>query len=153
MKIVPTYREEKLPASSSKKEKLLSSHTLTDIPSLTSKEGEPPKSSRRSPRALSPSVPTDLPGRKSSCCSKYSPPSKEQCDKREKDSNDLSSKCKDKPCSDRSSKDKEGDKSPWKQPMSLPQQPSSTERAGKEPHLEKPSLTLCQLPGLPPKPF
>ena len=84
-------------------------------------------------------MPTNSPNRKSSCCSKHSPPSKEQHDKCEKDLHSSSLKCKDKSCSDRSGKDKEGDKSPWKHPMSLPQGLSSTER---EPHLEEPSLTL-----------
>ena len=87
-------------------------------------------------------VPTDSPNRKSSCHSKCSPQSKEQRDKHEKGSHSLSVKHKDKPRSDRSSKDKEGNKSHWKHPMSLPQQLSSTERAGKEPHLEEPSWTL-----------
>ena len=139
---VPTYREEKLPSSSSRKEKPLPSCASGDMPSSTSKEGEPPKSSGRSLWASSPRVPANSPSRKSSHHSKCSPPSKEQCDKCEKDSHSLSLKCKDKPCSDRSSKEKEGDKSPRKHPMSLPQQPSSTERAGKESCLEEPSWTL-----------
>ena len=103
---VPTYREEKPPASRSQKEKPPSSHTLGDMPSSTSKEGEPPKSSGRSAWASSPRVPTDSPSRKSSRCSKCSPPSKELHDKHEKDPHSSSLKCKDKPCSDRSGKDK-----------------------------------------------
>ena len=112
------------------------------MPSSISKEGEPPKSSRRSPWAPSPRVPKDSSNKKYSCCSKCSPPSKEQCDKHEKDSHSSSLKHKDKPHSDRSGKDKEDNKSPQKCPMSLPQWLSSTERAGKEPHLEEPSQTL-----------
>ena len=139
---VPTNREEKLPDSSSQKEKLPSSHGLGDAPSSTSKEWEPSKSSRRSPWAPSPKMPTDSPNRKSLHCSKHSPPSKEQCDKHEKDLHSLSLKHKDKPCSDRCGKDKEGDKSLQKHPMSPPQWPSSTERVRKEPHLEEPSWIL-----------
>ena len=138
----PTYREEKPPFSGSRKEKPPSSHSLGDTPSSTSKEEEPSKSSGRSPWAPSPKVPTDSPNRKSSHCSKHSPPSKEQCDKCEKDSHSLSLKCKDKPRSDRNGKDKEGDKSLQKHPMSLLQQLSFTERARKEPHLEEPSEIL-----------
>ena len=82
------------------------------------------------------------PSRKPSCCDKCSPPSKKQHDKHEKDSQSLSLKCKDKPCSDRRGKDKEGDKSPQKHPMSPPQQPPSAERARKEPCLEETSLTI-----------
>ena len=139
---VPTYRKEKPPASISQKEKLPSSCTLGDMPSSTSKEWEPPKSNRRSPWASSPRVPTGSPSRKSLRCSKHSPLSKKQHDKHEKDSHSSSLKCKDKPRSDRSGKDKEGDKSLWKHPMSPPQRLSYTERAGKEPHLEEPSQTL-----------
>ena len=118
---IPTYREEKPPASSSQKEKPQFSCTLGDRPSSISKEGEPPKSSRRSPQALSPRVPTDSPNRKPLHHRKCSPPSKEQHDQHEKDSHSLFSKCKDKPHSDRSSKDKEGDKSLQKHSMSPPQ--------------------------------
>ena len=111
-------------------------------PVQPARRGNLPKSSWRSPWASSPRVPTDSPSRKSLHHGKHSPPSKEQHDKHEKDSHGLSSKCKDKPHSDRNGKDKEGDKSLQKHPMSLPQRPSSTERAGKEPHFEVPSLTL-----------
>ena len=123
---VPTYREEKLPTSSSQKEKPPSSHGLGEVPSSTSKEGEPPKSSRKSPWAPSLRIPTDSPNKKSSHHSKCSPPSEEQCDKNKKDSHSLSLKCKDKLYSDWNGKDKEGDKSPRKCPMSPPQQSSST---------------------------
>ena len=118
-----TYREEKPPDSSSRKEKQSSSHSSGDAPSSTSKEGESSKSSEKSPQAPSPKVSTDSPGRKPSHHGKCSPPSKEQRDKCEKGLHSLSLKCKDKPCSDRSSKDKEGVKSLWKCPMSLPQRP------------------------------
>ena len=117
---IPTYREEKTPDSGSQKEKPSSSHGSGDAPSSTSKEGESSKSSRRSTWAPSPKVSRDSPSRKSLHHGKCSPPSKEQCDKREKDSHSLSLKCKDKPHRDRSGKDKEGDKSPWKCPMSPP---------------------------------
>ena len=100
------------------------------------------KSSRRSPQTPSQKVPTDSPSRKSSCHSKCFPSSKEQCDKHEKDLHSSSLKCKDKPHSDRSGKDKEGNKFPLKCPMFLPQWLSSTERARKKPCLEEPSLTL-----------
>ena len=46
---ITTYREENMPDSSSQKEKPSSSHSLGDMPTSTSKEGEPSKSSRRSP--------------------------------------------------------------------------------------------------------
>ena len=112
------------------------------MPNSTSKEGESSKSSRRSPQALSPKVSTDSPSRKPTHRGKCSPPSKEQCDKCEKDSHSLSLKHKDKPHSDRSGKDKEGIKSLRKHPMSLPQQLPSTERVRKEPCLEETSLTV-----------
>ena len=70
------------------------------------------------------------------------PPSKEQCDKHEKDLHSLSIKFKDKPHSDKSGKDKEGDKSLQKCPMSPPQWPPSTERVRKEPCLEETALTI-----------
>ena len=137
-----TYMEEKLPDSSSQKKKPLSSCGSGDVPSSTSKEGESSKSSRKSPRASSPKMSTDSPSRKPSHHGKCSPPSKEQHDKLEKDSHSSSLKCKDKPHSDRSSKDKEGVKSPQKHSMSLPQQLPSAERARKEPHLKETSLTI-----------
>ena len=139
---IPTYREEKPPDSSSQQEKPSSSCGLEDTSSSTSKEGESSKSSGKSPWALSPKVSTDSPSRKPSCHGKCSPPSKEQRDKREKDSHSSSLKHKDKPDSDRSGKDKEGDKSLWKCPMSPSQWLPSTERVRKEPHLEETSLTV-----------
>ena len=63
---ISTYREEKMPDSSSQKEKPSSSHGLGDMPSSTSKKGESSKSSRRSPWDLSLKVSTDSPSRKSS---------------------------------------------------------------------------------------
>ena len=71
---IPTYREGKMPDSSSQKEKLSSSHGSGDAPSSTSKEGESSNSSGRSPWALSPKVSTDSPSRKPSHCGKCTPP-------------------------------------------------------------------------------
>ena len=59
---ISTYREEKMPDSSSQKEKLLSSHSLGDMPSSTSKKGESSKSSGKSPQVPSLKVPTDQAG-------------------------------------------------------------------------------------------
>ena len=64
----------------------------------------------------------------------------------EKDSHSSSSKHRDKPCSDRGSKDKESSKSPQKHVSSLSQRLSSTEWAEKEPHLEGPSRLLMPPP-------
>ena len=115
---------------------------LREVPSSTSKEGEPPKSREKSPWAPSPKMSMDSPSRNSSCCSKCSPPSKEHQDMCEKDSHGSSSKHQDKSRSDKGSKDKESSKTPWKCVVSLPQKPSSTEWAGKEPCLNGPSLTF-----------
>ena len=60
----------------------------------------------------------------------------------EKDSHSSSSKHQDKPHSNKGSKEKESSKTLWKCVASLPQRPSSTEQAEKEPCLEGPSLTF-----------
>ena len=90
----------------------------------------------------SPKRSTDSPSRKSSCHSKHFPTSKECHDMCEKDSQGSSSKHLDKPCSDRSSKDKESSKTLRKYEVSPSQMPSSTEWAEKQPYLEGPSLNF-----------
>ena len=105
------------------------------MPSSTSKNGEPSKSRGKSSWAPSPKMTTDSPNRKSLCCNKHSPSSKEHHGSHDKDSH--SSKHQDKFRS-------EGGKSPWKHAASPPhatsppQKPSSTAQAEKEPHLEGP---------------
>ena len=140
---VSTFKEEKPYPSSPKKEKQLSSHILGDVLSSSSKKGEPPKTSGKSPGASSPSAPPDSTSSKKSSSrhGKRSPRMKEWHDK---ESHTTSSKHKDKSHSDKSSKhssDKETTKSSCKQRMSPPSQPSSTERAGKECHLEDTTQT------------
>ena len=97
------------------------------MPSSTSKNGEPSKSRGKFPQAPSPKMTTDSPNRKSSCCNKCSPSSKEHHGSH--DSHSL--KHRDKFCG-------EGGKSPWKHTTSPPQKPSSTTWVEKEPHLEGP---------------
>ena len=143
---VYTFKEEKPPCSSSKKEKQPSSCALGDVLSSFSKEGEPPKTSSKSSGTSSPRAPPDSTSSKksSSCCGKCSPRVKEQ-DKHDKESHSMSSKHKDKSHSDRSSKhssNKEGNKSPCKCCMSPPPCPASTERAWKECHMDDPTPTL-----------
>ena len=153
---VSTFKEEKPYPSQPKREKQLSSHTSGDMLSSSSREGEPPKTSGKSPGASSPRAPPDFTSSKksSSCHGKHSPRAKEQCDK---ESHSTSSKHKDKSYSDKSSKhssDKEANKSPCKCCMSPPSWPSSTERAGKECHLEDTTQTsstdTCSHPGVSP---
>ena len=139
---ITTHQKEWPPATKSKEEKPQSSCASGEAPSSTSKEGEPPKSRGKSLWAPSPKSSTDSPSRKSSCCSKCSPTSKEHNDMCEKDSHGSSSKYQDKPCSNKGSKDKESSKTPQKCAVSLPQRPPSTEWAEKEPHLQGPSLTF-----------
>ena len=142
---VSTFKEEKPPSGSSKKEKQPSSHTSGDVPSSSSDEGEPPKTSGKSPGASSPRAPPDSTNsKKSSHHGKHSLRVKEQQDKHDKESHSVSLKHKDKSHSDRSSKhspDKEGNRSPCKCCMSLPPQPSSTERASKECCMDDPTQT------------
>ena len=119
---------------------------MGDGPSSSSKKGEPPKTSGKSPGASSPWAPPDSTSSKksSSHCGKHSPRVKDQQDKHNKESHSASSKHKDKSCSDMSSKhssDKEGNRSPCKHCMSLPPWPSSTERASKEGCMDDPTQT------------
>ena len=104
-KDLPRLKGEKLSSSSSKKEKQPSSHTLGDALSSSCKEGEPPKTSHKSPGAFSPMATPDSTSSKklSSYQGKHSPRVKEQ-DKHNKESHSMSSKHKDKSHSDRSSK-------------------------------------------------
>ena len=73
---IPTHQKEWLAATKSKEEKPQSFCTLGEMPSSTSKEGEPSKSRGKSPQAPSPKSSTDSPSRKSSHHSKCSPTSK-----------------------------------------------------------------------------
>ena len=93
------------------------SHSSGQVPSSTSKNGDPPKA-------------TGSMGRKSSCY-KHSPPLKEHHGSHDKDLHSSSSKHQHKP-----HKDKEDSKSPCKHPAS-PAQGSSTTWAEKEPHLKE----------------
>ena len=117
-----------------KEEKSQSSHGPGEMPSSTSKNGEPSKSRGKFPRAPSPKTTTDSLNRKSSCCNKHSPPSNEHHGSCNKDSH--SSKHQDKfHCKD--------DKSPQKHTASPPQKLSSTAQAEKEPHPEGPPQVFC----------
>ena len=114
--------------------------------SSSSKEGKPPKTSGKSPRASSPRAPPDSSSSKKSSSrhNKRSPIAKEQQDKCNKESHSTSSKHKDKTHSDKSSKhssDKEANRSLHKCHMSPPLRPSSTERAGKEHRLDETTQT------------
>ena len=142
---VSTFQEEKPYPSSPKREKQLSSCSSGDVLGSSSRKGEPPKTSSKSYRASSHWAPPDSTSSKklSSHHSKCSPSAKEWCDK---ESHSTSTKHKDKSNSDKSKQDKHGsnkaaNKSPHKHHVSPPSQPSSTERAGKEHHLEDTTQT------------
>ena len=125
--VVATSKEEKSSAIGTQKEKWPSSHGAIDALSSSCKKAKHPESHSKSPETSS-RVPQGSPRKKSSfCCSKHSPPSKEQQDKHDKDSHNSSSKHKDKPHSDKSSRHStnKGSRSPHKCPLS-PQWPSST---------------------------
>ena len=128
--------------------------------SSSSKEGEPPKTSGKSPGAFSSRAPPDSTSSKKSLShhGKHFPRVKEWPDKHDKESHSTSSKHKDKSHSDKSSKhnyDKEANRSLHKHHMSLPPQPSSSERAGKECCLEDTTQTsstdMCTHPQSPSK--
>ena len=141
--LVPTFKEEKPYPSSPKRKKQLPSHALGDASNSSSREGEPPKTSGKSPGASLPrSSPDSTSSRKSSSHhGKHSSGMKEWCDK---ESHTTSSKQKDKSHGDKSSKhssDKETNKSLCKHHMSPPSWPSSTKRAGKECHFEDTTQT------------
>ena len=139
--LIPAHQRVQPTVSSTKKEEPASYHAPDGIASSNTKEGDPPWSRGKSSQTPSPKMSTDLSSRKSSCHSKWSPPSKGWHDMHEKDSRCSSCKHRDKPCSERSSKDKESSKCPQKYAISL-QGLSSKERAGKEPYIEKPSHTF-----------
>ena len=116
---VTIHQTEEWPTAESKGEKPQSSCTSAEMPSLTNKNGEPFKSRGKSPQTPLPKTSTDSPNRKSLHHKKCSPPSKEHHGSHNKDSHGYSSKHQDKFCSDKSSKDKESSKSPWKHAVSL----------------------------------
>ena len=125
---VTTHWIEQTSAVEHKEEKSQSSCSSGEMPSSTSKNGEPFKSRGKSPQAPSPKTTADSPNRKSLCHNKHSPPSKE-CHGSHKDSH--SSKHWDKSTS-------ESIRSPWKCIASPPRKPSSTTWVEKEPCLEGP---------------
>ena len=97
---VTTHHTEQTSAVEPKEEKSQSSHGSGEMPSSTSKNGEPSKSRGKSPQAPSSKTTTDSPNRKSSHHNKHSPPLKECHGSRDKDSH--SSKHWDKFCSESS---------------------------------------------------
>ena len=121
---VTTHQMEQTSTVKCREEKSQSFCGPGEMPSLTSKNGEPSKSRVRSPVAPLPKTTTDSLNRKSSCHNKHSSPFKEHHGSHNKDRH------QDKFCS-------EGGKSPWKHTVSPPQKLSTTQ-VEKEPHLEGP---------------
>ena len=119
---VSTFQEEKLHPSSPKREEQLSSHSLGDVLGYSSREGEPPKTSSKSPGASLPRAPPNSTSSKKSLShsSKHSPRVKEWHDK---EYHSTSFKHKDKSHGDKSRKhssDKKASKSLHKCHMSPP---------------------------------
>ena len=139
-----TFRREKPHSSSPEREEQLSFHSSGGMSDSSSKDGEPPKTSGKSPGTSSPLASPDSTSSKKSSSS-HSKSSLRVKEWHEKESHSRSSKHKDKLCGDKSSKhssDKDATKSSRKCRMSPPSQPSSTERAGKECHLGDTIQTL-----------
>ena len=140
---VSTYREEKPQPTVRKEDKHQSPHIKEHVPSSSHKEEESCKTSGRNSGALSPWAPDSTNSKKSSHWGKSSLLAKEQPDSHDTEEHHTSSsRHKDRPCSDKSSRcssDKESSNTSHKRALSPPPCTCSMECPWKGLHVNEPS--------------